>query len=66
MTTGSRALYVETFIRADLDTVWLSTTSAPTSVLGFLFGYEGWFTCEFPPATDAPERLKPRRHERRL
>lgn len=32
---------------------------------GFLFGYEGEFTCEFPPATDAPERLKPRRHERR-
>lgn len=35
-------------------------------LLGFLFGYEGWFTCEFPPATDAPERLKPVRHERRL
>ncbi len=32
---------------------------------GFLFGYEGTFTCEFPPATDAPARLKPRRHERR-
>lgn len=32
---------------------------------GFLFGYEGWFTCEFPAATDAPARLKPRRHELR-
>lgn len=32
---------------------------------GFLFGYEGWFRCEFPQATDAPERLKPRRHEAR-
>ena len=32
---------------------------------GFLFGYEGTFTCEFPPATDAPERLKPVRHEAR-
>lgn len=32
---------------------------------GFLFGYHGWFTCEWTPATDAPERLKPRRHERR-
>lgn len=32
-------------------------------VFGFLFGYEGWFTCEFPPATDAPARLKPVRHE---
>jgi hypothetical protein len=35
-------------------------------VLGFLFGYRGTFTCEFPAAADAPARLKPRRHERRL
>lgn len=34
-------------------------------VFGFLFGYTGTFTCEFPPATDAPARLKPVRHERR-
>jgi hypothetical protein len=34
-------------------------------LLGFLFGYEGWFTCEFPPADDAPARLKPVRHEHR-
>lgn len=32
---------------------------------GFLFGYRGWFTCDWTPATDAPDRLKPRRHERR-
>jgi hypothetical protein len=32
---------------------------------GFLFGYEGSFTCTFPAARDAPERLRPRRHERR-
>lgn len=32
---------------------------------GFLFGYEGAFTCEWMPATDAPDRLKPRRHESR-
>jgi hypothetical protein len=32
---------------------------------GFLFGYEGSFTCTFPEARDAPERLRPRRHERR-
>lgn len=32
---------------------------------GFLFGYNGSFTCEWIPATDAPERLKPRRHENR-
>lgn len=32
---------------------------------GFLFGYNGSFTCEWIPATDAPERLKPKRHENR-
>ncbi len=32
---------------------------------GFLFGYRGAFDCEWIPATDAPERLKPVRHERR-
>ena len=35
-------------------------------VLGFLFGYEGSFTCEYPQASDAPSRLKPVRHETRL
>ncbi len=35
-------------------------------LFGFLFGYEGDFTCEYLPATDAPERLKPVRHETRL
>jgi hypothetical protein len=34
-------------------------------VFGFLFGYEGTFTCEFPVACDAPAVLKPVRHERR-
>ncbi|WP_349428496.1 DUF4166 domain-containing protein [Microbacterium sp. LWS13-1.2] len=33
---------------------------------GFLFGYRGSFDCEWMPATDAPERLKPRRHEARV
>ena len=32
---------------------------------GFLFGYRGSFTCEWMPATDAPARLKPLRHEAR-
>lgn len=32
---------------------------------GFLFGYRGSFTCEWVPATDAPDRLKPVRHELR-
>ncbi len=35
-------------------------------VFGFLFGYRGEFTCEWTPATDAPDRLKPVRHERRV
>ncbi len=34
-------------------------------VFGFLFGYEGHFRCEFVPAGDAPDELKPVRHERR-
>ncbi len=35
-------------------------------VFGFLFGYEGRFTCEFPSATDAPpQHVLPREHERR-
>ncbi|PWB98104.1 DUF4166 domain-containing protein [Homoserinimonas hongtaonis] len=34
-------------------------------VFGFLFGYSGSFTCEFPAADTAPTRLRPRRHERR-
>jgi hypothetical protein len=32
---------------------------------GFLFGYTGTFQCEWVPASDAPERLKPVRHESR-
>ena len=32
---------------------------------GFLFGYHGSFACEWVPATDAPGRLKPVRHELR-
>lgn len=35
------------------------------SRFGFLFGYQGSFACEWVPATDAPERLKPKRHEAR-
>lgn len=35
-------------------------------LFGFLFGYDGEFTCEFPDAHDAPEHLKPVRHEARV
>jgi hypothetical protein len=34
-------------------------------IFGFLFGYDGEFTCEFLPSTDAPVELRPRRHEAR-
>lgn len=35
-------------------------------VFGFLFGYEGWFTCEFPEAAEAPpSSVLPKRHEHR-
>ncbi|OYX54281.1 MAG: hypothetical protein B7Y93_06715 [Micrococcales bacterium 32-70-13] len=34
-------------------------------VFGFLFGYEGRFTCDFPPATEPPPHVLPVRHERR-
>lgn len=34
-------------------------------VFGFLFGYEGRFTCEFPPADAPPAHVMPVRHERR-
>lgn len=33
------------------------------SRFGFLFGYQGTFQAEWIPATDAPARLKPLRHE---
>ena len=32
---------------------------------GFLFGYEGWFACEFPAAGTPPAHLLPKRHEPR-
>ncbi|MFG6501926.1 DUF4166 domain-containing protein [Microbacterium sp. P05] len=34
--------------------------------LGFLFGYRGSFVCDWVPAMDAPDRLKPKRHENRI
>lgn len=34
-------------------------------VFGFLFGYEGEFSCDFAAASDAPDRLRPVRTEAR-
>ncbi|MCJ1694226.1 hypothetical protein MT349_00360 [Rathayibacter caricis] len=54
---GARAIDVETVIDAD--------PGVRNSVFGVLFGYAGSFRCEWVPATDAPERLKPVRTEAR-
>ena len=45
--------------------VFRITLEVHNRFFGFLFGYEGTFTSEFPEAHDAPARLKPVRHERR-
>ena len=34
-------------------------------VLGFLFGYEGWFVSEFPDGAEVPVQVLPKRHEAR-
>lgn len=49
----------------DTDEVYRVALEVRNRVFGFLFGYEGYFRCEFVPATDAPADLKPVRHERR-
>lgn len=46
--------------------VYRISMQVTNSVFGFLFGYEGEFRCEFPEAKDAPNRLKPVRHEARV
>ena len=50
---------VTTRIRAD------QYTEVRNRFFGFLFGYDGEFSCEFPAATNAPARLKPVRTEAR-
>jgi hypothetical protein len=50
----------------DAASVYKIRMEVHNKIFGFLFGYEGEFTCEFPAATDAPARLKPVRHERRV
>jgi hypothetical protein len=47
---------------ADVFRINLTVTNP---VFGFLFGYDGEFTCDFPDAHDAPAVLKPSRYERR-
>ncbi|MDQ1745693.1 MAG: hypothetical protein QOE23_4032 [Pseudonocardiales bacterium] len=49
----------------DTDEVYRVKLEVRNQVFGFLFGYEGWFRCEYLPATGAPADLKPVRHERR-
>lgn len=49
----------------DTTQVYRVSLEVRNRVFGFLFGYEGHFSCEFIPATDAPADLKPIRHEQR-
>ena len=50
----------------DAANVYRISLEVHNRVFGFLFGYDGEFTCEFVEASDAPEELKPRRHEWRV
>jgi hypothetical protein len=50
----------------DKENVYRIRLEVRNRVFGFLFGYEGEFTCNYVPASDAPDRLKPLRHERRV
>jgi hypothetical protein len=63
MVLSGRARLRETY--DDAAGVYRVSMQIHNRLFGFLFGYDGEFTCEFVPATDAPERLKPVRHERR-
>jgi len=64
MLFSGRANLVESF--DDESGLFHISLEVRNRVFGFLFGYEGDFACEFVPATDAPQRLKPVRHETRL
>lgn len=63
MLFSGRADLVESF--DDATGRFLIRLEVHNRFFGFLFGYNGWFTCDFPIATDAPDRLKPLRHELR-
>jgi len=49
----------------DAAAVYRVSLEVKNRVLGFLFGYDGEFTCDFPPAHNAPTELQPVRHESR-
>lgn len=50
----------------DNENVYRIRLEVRNRVFGVLFGYEGEFTCDYVSASDAPNRLKPLRHERRI
>lgn len=64
MIFSGRALLKESY--DDAAGVFRISMQVSNPVFGFLFGYEGEFRAEFPAANDAPERLKPVRHEARV
>jgi hypothetical protein len=61
MLFSGRARLRETF--DDAAGVFRISMEVHNRFFGFLFGYEGEFTCTYPAAADAPSRLKPVRHE---
>lgn len=63
MMFSGRAVLRESY--DDADGVFRIDLVVSNPVFGFLFGYDGEFTCDFVEADDAPERLRPRRYERR-
>ena len=63
MVFSGRADLVESY--DDDAGVYRISLTVHNQLFGNLFGYSGWFTCDFPAAHDAPPDLKPARHERR-
>jgi hypothetical protein len=62
--TGSADLYEALDEARQVFTIQLQVRN---TLFGFLFGYRGEFTCDFPTVTgdDVPTRLKPVREELR-
>jgi hypothetical protein len=49
----------------DVANVYRVSLEVKNRLVGFLFGYDGEFTCEFPAGANAPDEDRPLRHEQR-
>lgn len=63
MILSGRADLIERF--DDERQVFVIDLEVRNRLLGFLFGYRGEFTCEYPEGVDAPATARPYREERR-